>query len=103
MDDDAGTQDGAVGQAALEALVDNHRRFLRFVASRVSDPADAEEILQQTNLVLWRKFGRFEQGTDFDRWACRIAYYEVLKARENLLADHYHSGHTLFVFESIFS
>jgi RNA polymerase sigma-70 factor (ECF subfamily) len=48
----------------------------------VHNAADAEEVLQQTNLVLWRKFDQFQPGTDFARWACRIAYYEVLKFRE---------------------
>ena len=59
------------------------RRVFLYALGLVHNPNDAEEILQQTNLVLWRKFDQFEQGTDFDRWACRIAYYEVLKAREN--------------------
>jgi len=44
--------------------------------------ADAEEILQETNLVLWRKFDQYQEGTDFTRWACRIAYFEVLKFRQ---------------------
>ena len=44
--------------------------------------ADAEEVLQETNVVLWRKFEQYQPGTDFVRWACSVAHYEVLKLRE---------------------
>jgi len=44
--------------------------------------ADAEEVLQETNLVLWRKFEEYQPGTDFVRWAYGIAHYEVLKVYE---------------------
>lgn len=42
----------------------------------VHNAADAEEVLQETNLVLWRKFHQFEPGTDFIRWARKIARLE---------------------------
>ena len=58
------------------------RRVFLYVLSLVHHPADAEEILQEANLVLWRKFDQYQSGTDFARWACRVAYYEVLKFRE---------------------
>jgi RNA polymerase sigma-70 factor (ECF subfamily) len=48
----------------------------------VHNAADAEEILQETNLVLWRKFDQYQPGTNFARWACRIAHFEVLKFYE---------------------
>ena len=44
--------------------------------------ADAEDVLQETNVVLWQKFHQYRPGTDFVRWACRVAYYEVCKLRE---------------------
>lgn len=58
------------------------RRVFLYALGLVHSAADAEEVLQQTNLVLWRKFDQYQPGTDFGRWACRIAYYEVLKFRE---------------------
>jgi RNA polymerase sigma-70 factor (ECF subfamily) len=65
-----------------QLLATCQRRVFLYILSLVQNAADAEEILQETNLVLWRKFDEFEPGTAFDRWACRIAYYEVLKHRE---------------------
>ncbi len=65
-----------------QLLAKCQRRVFLYALGLVHSAADAEEVLQQTNLVLWRKFDRYEPGTDFGRWACRIAYYEVLKFRE---------------------
>lgn len=42
----------------------------------------AEDVLQDTNLVLWRKRHEYVSGTNFFAWACRIAYFEVCKARD---------------------
>lgn len=58
------------------------RRVFLYAMSLLHNPADAEEVLQETNLVLWRKFDQYQPGTDFGQWACRVAYYEVLKVRE---------------------
>lgn len=43
----------------------------------------ARDILQQTNVVLLEKETEFQAGTNFDAWACRVAYYEVLSMRRN--------------------
>jgi RNA polymerase sigma-70 factor (ECF subfamily) len=58
------------------------RKVFLYIMALVHNPTDAEEILQETNLVLWRKFEQYRPGTDFVQWACRVAYYEVLKYRE---------------------
>jgi RNA polymerase sigma-70 factor, ECF subfamily len=42
----------------------------------------AEDVLQETNLVLWQKRTEYQAGTNFYAWACQIAYYKVCKARE---------------------
>ena len=49
--------------------------------------ADAEEVVQQTNLVLWQKFDDYDPAMDFVKWACGIARYEVLKFREKQPRD----------------
>jgi RNA polymerase sigma-70 factor (ECF subfamily) len=45
--------------------------------------SDAEDVLQQTCVVLWGKFGEFEPDSDFAAWAIRTAY---LTARNHLRA-----------------
>ena len=50
-----------------------------------------EDILQETNVTLWKKRGNFTSGTNFTAWAFQIARYEVhhhrdrVKRRQNLL------------------
>lgn len=58
------------------------RRVFLYAMGLLHNPADAEEVLQETNMVLWRKFDQYTPGSDFGQWACRIAHYEVLKIRE---------------------
>jgi RNA polymerase sigma-70 factor, ECF subfamily len=43
--------------------------------------ADAEEIFQDTCLVLWKKFDSYNPEGSFYGWACQIAYLEVLQLR----------------------
>jgi RNA polymerase sigma-70 factor (ECF subfamily) len=79
------TQDSADGdrmERFAQLLATCQRKVFLYVLGLVHHAADAEEILQETNMVLWRKFDRYQAGTAFDRWACRIAYFEVLKFRE---------------------
>lgn len=48
-----------------------------FILSLTPGSADAEDLVQQTSLVLWRKFDQFAAGSNFTAWACQIARYEV--------------------------
>jgi len=65
-----------------QLLATCQRKVFLYIMGLVHNPTDAEEILQETNLVLWRKFEQYRPGTDFVQWAYRVAYYEVLKYRE---------------------
>lgn len=68
------------------------RRLYLYILAQVPSPLDAEEILQETNIVIWRKCDQFRPGSNFLAWACQIANYEVLKHREKRRRDrHYFS------------
>jgi RNA polymerase sigma-70 factor, ECF subfamily len=41
----------------------------------------AEDSLQETNLVLWRKRDQYAADTNFFAWACQTAYFEACKIR----------------------
>jgi len=58
-----------------------------FVRTMLPGWDDVEEVIQETSLVLWRKFPEFESGTNFSAWAFGIARYEVLKYRRNMARD----------------
>lgn len=63
------------------------RQVFLYAMSLLHNAADAEEVLQETNLVLWRKFDQYQTNSDFATWACGIAYFEVLKLREKKAKD----------------
>jgi RNA polymerase sigma-70 factor (ECF subfamily) len=59
----------------------SHNRLSAFVHTLVPTWQDAEEIVQDTLVVLWRKFDEFDPSTNFFSWAARVAQYEVLNYR----------------------
>lgn len=84
-------------------------RIFAFIFTLIPRRADAEELVQDVSIVLWRKFQTFRAEDDFVRWACGIAYLEVLhflrsRSREeraisevllSKLRDHYLNQQTL--------
>ena len=54
-------------------------RLFRYVAALVPNLQDAEDVLSETTVTLWREFGNFEPGTNFLAWARRIAHFRVLE------------------------
>jgi RNA polymerase sigma-70 factor (ECF subfamily) len=103
MDEKIGPGDGQIGPAAVtvplpehggvsservEAFVrllgQNQRHIFLYVMSLVPNWNDTEEIIQETNLVLWREFARFEPGTNFAAWACKVALHQVLAWRKRV-------------------
>jgi len=53
-----------------------------YIVTLIGNPVDAHDVLQDTNLVLWQKFDRFERGTSFTAWAREVARYRVLRYRQ---------------------
>lgn len=55
-------------------LLIKHQSALRgFIISMIPGSQDVEDVLQDTNLVLWEKIDSFELGTEFRAWAFTIA------------------------------
>ncbi len=53
-------------------------QLFAYIYSLVHDLDDADDLFQQTSLVLWDKFGQFDQARSFISWACGVARFEVL-------------------------
>lgn len=83
------------------AETQQHQRFLRaltahepavraYVRRLVPSRADADDVMQEVAIVLWEKFGEFQEGADFRPWAFGIARFKVLswlrdKGRDRLV------------------
>jgi len=70
-------------QKDLMLLKTQHqRRIFAYIHALVPSRSDAEDILQETSLVIVEKFHEFTPGTDFVAWAFQIAWWRVRAARQ---------------------
>lgn len=65
----------------LELLACHQGQLFGYIFAAVRNLDDAEELYQQTSIILWRKFSDYKPGSDFVRWACKTAKYEILHHR----------------------
>ena len=59
----------------------HERKIFAYIYTLLPHRQDAEDILQETCLTIYDKFGEFTQGTDFVAWAMRIAWWKVREAK----------------------
>ena len=60
----------------LVNLIDCQSRLASFIYALVMDEEVVQDILQETNLVLWRKADEFRDGS-FWAWASQVARFKV--------------------------
>ncbi len=60
-----------------------HARLCRFVCGRLSDPDDAEDVLQEVFLRIYRQSGSLRDPRKLESWMIQIA--------RNRIIDHYRS------------
>ncbi len=70
------------------ALLARQERLLgAYVMTMVPHAADADDILQEAKVVMWRAFPQFEAGTNFGAWARKICFHQVLAFRKRKHRD----------------
>jgi RNA polymerase sigma-70 factor, ECF subfamily len=72
----------------VERFVRSQDRIYAYLVTLLPNRTDAEEVFQQTSLVLWKKWQQFDPSRDFVAWACGIAHHEV----RNFLRKHRDRG-----------
>ena len=60
----------------------HQRQIFSYIYTLVPDRHDAEDLLQETSVVICDKFDEFSPGTDFVAWACQIAWWRIRYARQ---------------------
>ncbi|MFT5130249.1 MAG: RNA polymerase sigma-70 factor (ECF subfamily) [Rhodothermales bacterium] len=78
------TPDSPHLDACMEQLALVQQRLSGFVRALLPNPADADEVLQETNIVIWQKVDQFDPerpGSDFLSWAFRIAALQAKNYR----------------------
>ncbi len=71
----------------IRLLTANHVRIKSFIFSLLSNEADAEDVMQDTSIVMWKKFDSYVPETDFTAWAVTIAKYKVMEFRRKNYSD----------------
>lgn len=79
----------------LQLLAEHERRLGIYVHGLIACPQDAQDILQEGKLVMWRAFEQFEPGTNFAAWGRKILFHQILSFRRKakrqpfeLLSEH---------------
>jgi RNA polymerase sigma-70 factor (ECF subfamily) len=54
------------------------RPLFAYIRTLLGPCADVEDVLQEVNLVLWRKASEYDGRGQFLTWACHVAYLQVL-------------------------
>lgn len=76
----------------VRQLTENQNRLYGYVYSLLGDHSRAADVVQETNIVLWRKIAEFEIDKPFLPWAFAVARFQVLAhlrdtKRDRLLLD----------------
>lgn len=66
----------------MRLFTSHETRMRAFAMSLIPNWADAEEVLQQANMVMWKKFDEFQCGSNFFAWGSRILYLEAMDFRK---------------------
>src|SRR5215217_4251332 len=76
LDDQLGAEDAK--EVFIRLLTAEQTQLFSYIVMLLGDVNDANNVLQQANLVLWRKIDEFDINTNFHLWARKVAYYQTL-------------------------
>ena len=62
-------------------FVQSQRRIYGFILTVVTDSEVADDVFQETSLILWKRAADFTPQADFVRWACGIAMNVIRNRR----------------------
>jgi len=68
----------------VKHLTDCQSKLRGYILACLGNYANTADVLQRTNLTLWKKAGEFQRGASFLPWAYAIARFEIL----SFLRDH---------------
>lgn len=72
------SSDPAAVELFVQQLTAHQSSLFAYIRSLLPQADQAGDVLQETNLVLWRRCHEFTEGTSFGAWARKVAYFQVL-------------------------
>jgi RNA polymerase sigma-70 factor, ECF subfamily len=61
----------------IQYLTKIQTRLYGYIHCLVADINDADDLYQETAVILWHKFGEYDRSRDFFAWACGVARGQV--------------------------
>ena len=68
-----------------------------FILTIVPSSADAEEVLQEASMTMWRRFDQYQPGTSFRNWAFQIAKYTAFNFIRKRARDRHRFSENVMV------
>lgn len=66
----------------VKLLVDHQLLIHSFVVSLMPGSSETDDVVQNTNEVLWTKRSEFELGTSFKSWALTVARFQAMSVQQ---------------------
>ncbi len=76
----------------VQLMTAEQSRLFGFIYTLIPNAEEAKDVLQDVNLILWRKADAYQEGTNFGAWSRTIARYQALayckkRHRDRLVFD----------------
>src|ERR1700679_514835 len=72
---------GSRSEAFLGLFLKAQGRIFAYILTLLPRRADAEDVLQETSVFMWRTFDEGNPPDDFVAWGCRVAYFRIKEHR----------------------
>lgn len=77
------SSDAHAAERFIRLFMANERRIYTYILALLPNRTDADDVLQETSVVLWRKFDQYTPGTSFTAWAFAVARNKVMTHRQS--------------------
>lgn len=74
--------EGNWNEEFMRLFTQNSRQIYAYICSLLPLLEEVDDVYQETSMVLWQNFDRYEPGTNFGAWATRVAYFQVMAYRK---------------------
>ena len=82
-------EQGSSSQQMAAWIAAAQRPLCAYIRALVGGREDVDDILQEVNLVLWRKANEYDGRGQFLTWACKVAYMQVLATMKQRRRDRH--------------
>jgi len=66
----------------LKLITSGQYRIYGYILSLVPKSDDADDLMQETTIIMWEKFNEYEEGTNFVAWGISIARNLIMNYRK---------------------